>query len=205
MLIYSIYHFGFLWGIFSVVLFFPFIAISLAVHEFGHAFAAYLYGDDTAKNQGRLTMNPLKHLDFYGTILMLFVGIGYAKPVPIQVHKFRKLKEGYFVVSIAGIVGNLLMFTAAGIIGRFLPEYLKFIPQLIMLINASLAIFNLFPIFPMDGGRILECISDKGRNISVWLTKNNLVALALMLFSAFYILPFLSTNVINPVINAILF
>lgn len=204
MLILSILNAGFVNGILLVLIIFPIIAISLSFHEFGHAFAANLYGDDTAKKQGRITLNPLKHLDLKGTIFMLLFGIGYAKPVPIQVHKFTKLKEGYFVVSIAGIVCNIILFFLFGFVGYFLPTELKVLAQIPMAINANLAIFNLFPIFPMDGGRILECLSKNGRTISAWLERNNLVVLGLVIFSAFYILPIVSANIINPLISIIL-
>lgn len=204
MLLLSILNAGFINGILLVLVLFPIIAISLSFHEFGHAFAANLYGDDTAKNQGRITLNPFKHLDLKGTLLLLLFGIGYAKPVPIQVHKFTKLREGYFVVSVAGIVCNIILFFLFGFVGHFLPTELKVLAQIPMMINANLAIFNLFPIFPMDGGRILECLSKNGREVSDWLSRNNLVAFGLMIFSAFCILPIISQNIVNPIISIIL-
>lgn len=204
MLLISILSQGFVNGILGFLFIFPILIFSLAFHEFGHAYTALLYGDDTAKRQGRVTLNPLKHLDLKGTLLMILIGFGYAKPVPIQVSKFTKLKEGYFAVSIAGIVCNFILFFLTGIIGMFVPEKFHFIPKTIMIINANLAFFNLLPIYPMDGGRILECFWKKGRDVSVWLNKNNLFAIGLAIFSAFYILPILTQNITDPIISMFL-
>jgi Zn-dependent protease len=204
MLLISMFQAGFVNGLLGFLFIFPIVIFSLAFHEFGHAYTAYLYGDNTAKNQGRVTLNPMKHLDLKGTILMIFIGFGYAKPVPIQPRFFTKLKEGYFAVSIAGIICNFILFFATGIVGMFVPEKFHFIPRTIMIINANLAFFNLLPIFPMDGGRILECFWNKGRDISNWLNKNNLFAIGLAIFSAFYILPILTQNITDPIISMFL-
>jgi len=83
MLLISILSQGFVNGILGFLFIFPILIFSLAFHEFGHAYTALLYGDDTAKRQGRVTLNPLKHLDLKGTLLMILIGFGYAKPVPI--------------------------------------------------------------------------------------------------------------------------
>lgn len=195
---------GFVNGLLGFIFVFPMVIFSLAFHEFGHAYTALLYGDDTAKRQGRVTLNPLKHLDLTGTLLMIFIGFGYAKPVPIQVSKFTKLREGYFAVSIAGIVCNFILFFATGIVGMFVPETYRFIPKTLMVINANLAFFNLLPIFPMDGGRILECFWNKGRDVSNWLNKNNLFAIGLAIFSGVYILPIITQTLTDPIISMFL-
>lgn len=205
MIFFLLFQQGFVNGLFSLIILFPILMLSLAFHEFGHAYSAMLYGDNTAKDLGRVTLNPLKHLDLKGTLLLLFLGFGYAKPVPINVMNFTKLREGYFVVSIAGIVCNLITFLLFGIIGYLIDsEFVKALCSITMMINASLAIFNLFPIFPMDGGRILECIWNKGRNVSKWLQRNDLVAYGLMLFSAFYLMPIVNKTVISPIISMFL-
>ena len=182
---------GFLGFVYFLIIF-PIIVMSLTFHEVGHALAAYFYGDSTAKDQGRITLNPMKHLDLVGTLLLVFVGFGYAKPVPISPMKFRKLREGYFVTAIAGIVVNLILAILLFAASYFIPKILHPVIHIGIAININLAIFNLFPIYPMDGGRILECIWNKGRYVSQWLTKNNLVAIGLMLFAGFYIMPKIS-------------
>lgn len=93
----------------AFLLTFAILVFSLVLHELGHAYAAYLFGDATAKRQGRLTLNPLRHLDPLGTVLLLLVGFGWAKPVPIYPPAFRHYRLGLFVVSIAGIVINLVL------------------------------------------------------------------------------------------------
>lgn len=199
-----IFSHGFVNGILSFIFIFPIICFSLAFHEFGHAYVAYLYGDSTAKNQGRVTLNPMKHLDLKGTLLMILAGIGYAKPVPIQPRFFTKLREGYFAVSIAGILCNIILFLMAGIVGRFVPENIKPVFELVMKLNANLAIFNLLPIYPMDGGRLLECFWNKARTLSIWLDKNNLVAYGLIIFSAMYVLPIITSNTTDKIISLFL-
>jgi Zn-dependent protease len=122
--------------------------MSLTFHEVGHALAAYFYGDSTAKDQGRITLNPMKHLDLIGTLLLVFVGFGYAKPVPINPMKFRKLREGYFVTAIAGIVVNLILAILLFASSFLIPKILHPVIHLGIAININLAIFNLFPIYP---------------------------------------------------------
>ena len=89
------------------------ILLILPVHELAHAYAAHLCGDDTAKWHGRLTLNPFKHLDVWGTAMMLTVGIGYAKPVPVNPRNFRNYKRDMILVALAGPLSNLLMAVAA--------------------------------------------------------------------------------------------
>ena len=85
------------------------MVIAFTMHEYAHGIVAYWNGDNTAKNMGRLTVNPLKHLDVFGTLLLLFVGFGWAKPVPINPNNFEKIRKGVFTVSIAGVTMNLLL------------------------------------------------------------------------------------------------
>ena len=135
--------------------------ISITLHEFAHAFVALKMGDDTPKLAGRVSLNPIKHLDMMGFISFMFLGIGWAKPVPINPLKFKKYRKGTRAVSIAGIATNILIgFLAAGIhllllntvgIPSMAMEYVYVTLQYFMLINSFLAMFNLLPIYPMDG------------------------------------------------------
>lgn len=150
------------------------IIMSLTVHEFSHGLAAYLLGDDTAKNAGRLTLNPIRHLDLYGSIIVpgflllmqyLFPGAGFflfawAKPVPVNTHAMRSPQWGGLISALAGPVSNLVLGILAAIILKIVyPLYpptnllLIFLFECILL-NFMLALFNLLPIPPLDGSRI---------------------------------------------------
>ncbi len=147
----------------------PYVALTLiiafSVHEFAHAFTAWRFGDDTAKNQGRLTLNPASHLDPIGTILIFIAGFGWARPVPVNRFFFKKPRVAGITVSFAGPLSNLIMVCIAFIIWyslvasglaaslpSFVPDFLDVFIQL----NAVLFIFNLLPLPPLDGYRILE-------------------------------------------------
>ena len=132
------------------------------IHEFAHAFAAYKLGDNTAKNQGRLTLNPLASFDLFGTLMFLLVGIGWAKPVPINPRNFKKQKSGMVISAAAGPVSNLLFALISclviGAITKFASssasEYVSTAFYVLAEINIMLAVFNLIPIPPLDGSRI---------------------------------------------------
>lgn len=146
----------------------PVILFALTFHEFSHAWMAYRLGDSTARDYGRLTMNPLAHLDFFGTLMLIFSGFrfGWAKPVPVNVYNLKNPKAGMLWVALAGPASNVLTALACGLILRSVTA-----PQLIegnsgtsiflqmtvqaLFINLSLAFFNLIPVPPLDGSKIL--------------------------------------------------
>lgn len=151
----------------------PYIIIALliafTVHEYSHAYMAYKFGDPTAKNQGRLTLNPAAHLDIVGTIMIFLAGFGWAKPVPVNYFLLKNKRYAGVLISIAGPLSNLLVATVfMGIqyalikIGIFnylgenilLPLFNAFF--MIISLNIILFIFNLLPIPPLDGYRIIE-------------------------------------------------
>lgn len=142
----------------------PTILISLSIHELSHGYVAYKLGDPTAKQMGRLTLNPLAHLDVIGTIMIFLVGFGFAKPVPVNPMYFKKRKAGLAIVSFAGPLSNfLLAFIGMGIylwirkynVNLISNPYVDTMLQYFIIINVSLGIFNLIPISPLDGSKIL--------------------------------------------------
>lgn len=153
-------------NLFDFVIFIPAILIAIVLHEFAHGYVAFRLGDPTPKYQGRLTLNPLAHLDPLGTLLLIFAHFGWAKPVQVNPLYFRGDKrKGMIFVSLAGPLTNfILAFLAAGFIGLMMrgimPEntlFLQFFQALVQ-INLILAAFNLIPVPPLDGSKILAGI-----------------------------------------------
>jgi Zn-dependent protease len=138
----------------------PPILLALAFHEYAHGWVADRLGDPTARQAGRLTMNPLVHLDLVGTIMIFIAHIGWAKPVPVNPYNLSNPKRDMVLVSLAGPVANLILALAFGLVFRTishggLPEPLVNLIFYGVMINIALAIFNLIPIPPLDGSRIL--------------------------------------------------
>jgi Zn-dependent protease len=139
---------------------------SVILHELAHGWVAYLMGDSTAKWQGRLSLNPLRHLDPIGTIMLFLFGFGWAKPVPVNFRNLHDMRKGLILVSSAGIVTNMFLAFLAFFLYRFLsPEpsgvlftLLHYLAQ----INIILAAFNLIPIPPLDGSKILMGFAPAG-------------------------------------------
>ncbi len=161
----------------------PCVLIALTFHEFAHGWIAYKLGDDTARNFGRLSLNPLKHLDPIGTLCMIFFRFGWAKPVPINMRKFKNPRRGMAISAAAGPLSNLILAFISALI--YVPLHISLIGvstdtvyiysfvsgaantlnlQIALLrlvatfhiLNLSLALFNLIPINPLDGSRILH-------------------------------------------------
>jgi Zn-dependent protease len=143
--------------------FIPVLLIALTLHEFGHAWTALQFGDPTAKLAGRVTLDPLKHLDPLGTLFMFIAHFGWAKPVPVNPANFTHPRADLWV-SLAGIIANLLQAVVYALIWHGLVNWFpQWIGQGIatflwlgVMVNLSLALFNLLPIFPLDGSHVLQ-------------------------------------------------
>lgn len=148
------------------------LLIAITVHEFAHAIAADKLGDPTPRLQGRVTLNPLAHLDPIGTIMLLLVGFGWGKPVNFDPHNLRNPRKDAAIISLAGPTSNIILAALLGLVVKLLPP--SFVIGLnqevlaayffIIQINLVLAIFNLVPVFPLDGEKILSGILP--RNLS---------------------------------------
>jgi Zn-dependent protease len=142
----------------------PAILIAITIHEFAHGWIALRCGDNTAKDAGRLTLNPIAHLDIFGALMMFFGPFGWAKPVPINPARFNHRRRDLIFVSVAGPVSNVICAIISGVIIRaiiaFQPPvlsnmyFLTFL-QLCFLLNIGLSFFNLIPIPPLDGSNIV--------------------------------------------------
>ena len=143
----------------------PPLLFALTFHELAHGYVAYRLGDPTAKNAGRLTMNPLKHLDPLGVLAFIIMKIGWAKPVPVDPRYFRNPQKDMLLVALAGPAANLVLAIASAILARFLVA-LNILPMFILQpvagmlvasvwINIMLAVFNCLPIPPLDGSKVL--------------------------------------------------
>ncbi|HVO68136.1 MAG TPA: site-2 protease family protein [Syntrophales bacterium] len=132
---------------------------SIILHELAHGWVAYRMGDSTAKWQGRLSLNPLEHLDPIGTIMLFIFGFGWAKPVPVNFNNFHDTRKGLILVSSAGIAANMMLAFLAFLLSRLLSPVPSGVLSTLLFylaqINIILASFNLIPIPPLDGSKIL--------------------------------------------------
>lgn len=147
-----------------ILLTLPAVIIGLTVHEYSHALAAYWLGDSTAKEQGRLSFNPLRHIDPFGMIFLIFAGFGWAKPVQFDPANLKNLRRDRALIALAGPVSNLLLGFLGGLVIRLLiipmgagsgiPEIPSVMLFYFVMINFGLFVFNILPLPPLDGSHI---------------------------------------------------
>lgn len=194
----------------------PGVLLAISVHEYFHALSAYLLGDDTAKKAGRLSINPAKHLDPVGTLMLVFFHFGWARPVPINFWKFKHLRRDMVIVSSAGPISNLVLgFVAEAIFiksgfyvyARYSPllfstfpnvtasPYISYLADTVswfILINYVLFIFNLIPVPPLDGSKILMAfLPSRYMN---WMVKYEMYGIIILLVLIFF-------GIVNVILN----
>lgn len=169
------------------------VVVSVMVHEVAHGYVALLNGDPTAKLAGRLSFNPVKHFDPIGFLMLIFVRFGYAKPVPVNPYNYKNRKVGAITVALAGIVANLLMAFFFSMLFRIFAVYSvnKFMDVCasmclwFVVININLALFNLLPLYPLDGYRFLDGVMKITNPILRFLRNYSLMILYLLVIISF--------------------
>jgi len=158
-----------------LIILIPTLVFSLCFHEFAHGYIAYRLGDHTAARNGRLTLNPLAHLDPIGSLMILFVGFGWAKPVPVNPVNFLNPRVGMMKVAFAGPASNLLLAFSAGMLLRLINNSGIMIDRALidiiiyfMYINIALAVFNMLPVAPLDGSQIFGNLISKYNPDLAW-------------------------------------
>lgn len=180
------------------------LLVAITVHEFSHAFVADRLGDPTPRLQGRLTLNPLAHLDPLGTLMLFLVRFGWGKPVQFDPFNLRSPRRDAALISFAGPASNIIVAALLGVLARLLPETI-FLAKPIIELNVILAAFNLIPIHPLDGGKVFigllepQAAAQWDRFLSRW----GLVILILLILPIFGGLPPVAVFLL-PLINLLL-
>jgi len=197
----------------------PILLLTLTIHEFSHGYVAYLLGDDTAKRAGRLTLNPISHIDPVGLLMLFIVHIGWAKPVPVNPYNFKNQKRDMAITAAAGpasnfvmaiilsVVFNLLKATSPDILysGSVIAQFFTGMLVYAILINLALGIFNLIPIPPMDGSKILGGFLSDEAYYKYTAQEQRGAQLLMIIFAASYLLNLnLIGSIIMPPLNFLL-
>lgn len=196
------------------------LLISLSTHEYCHALVGYLLGDRTAQRAGRLTLNPVAHIDPVGTLLIPLIGamsgfpvIGWAKPVPFNPYNLKYGKWGPVLVALAGPVSNFLMAGIYLLLLRLVIISLALSPSnllvlfltLLVMVNVVLGIFNFLPIPPLDGSKLLHALltAPKYRDTLIWLETKGPLMLMLLIFGDYFLRLHILSGFFNAAINTV--
>ena len=197
-------------GLAGLLLSLPAVLWALSFHEFCHGWAAYKLGDKTAAYQGRLSLNPLSHLDPVGTVMLILFRFGWAKPVPINSRFFKNPRRDIVIVSLAGAGGNFLTALVCGALIRVFPafflgnEILKQFMILMLQVNIGLGVFNLIPIPPLDGSKVLAMFLPVGAMRTYFMLEQyGMIIIVALLFLG--VLPVIMTPITMLVYNIVLF
>ena len=177
-------------GLLNVLAFVVALLAAMILHEIAHGLVALWNGDRTAKMYGRLSLNPLRHFDWIGLAMMILVGFGWARPVPVNPNNFKKRRLGCITVSLAGVVTNLLLaflFAMGAILfdkllfgievgsAKYYVVYFLFaLCMLAMMLNVNFALFNILPLYPLDGYRLLSCFVNERNGFMTFLRRYSL-------------------------------
>lgn len=179
------------------------LVVAITVHEFAHAWTAVRLGDPTPKIQGRLTLNPLAHMDPLGTLMLLVVRFGWGKPVQFDPFNLENPKRDAAIISLAGPVSNLVVAAGLSVLARLGVPVVYVVPFIFL--NVVLAVFNLLPIHPLDGGKILIGLlpPKDAAQVDIFLRQYGLFVLLLLIFPTWQGMSPVS-YLINPVISFLL-
>ncbi len=192
--------------IFWILVAIPSILVASTVHEYAHAYSAFKLGDATAKAEGRLTLNPLKHIDPIGAIFMILFRFGWSKPVPINEYNFEKRELHTAFVAFAGPLSNLILATATALLYQLVPTggLVAYLLYNFATINVALAVFNLIPIPPLDGHKIVRALLPKNLRYYWELLEKYSIILILLIILPFSPLSKLLFNFIESALRTIL-
>lgn len=173
------------------------IVFAMTIHEFGHAYSAYLLGDDTAKIAGRMTINPSRHVDIVGLFMLIIFHFGWAKPVPVNPNNFKNYKLGSFIVALSGALGNLIGAIVCAVIMKFSPMYaISAISSAALSYNLWFGAFNLLPVPPLDGwGVISSFLPYKYRNFEIKYENIGYLILIILLVTGLY------SHIMTPIVR----
>jgi len=190
-----------------MILSLPALLIALTFHELAHGYVSYLLGDPTAKSQGRLSLNPIAHIDPIGFASLLFFRFGWAKPVPIDPRYYKNRKLGTILVSLAGPATNFLLAIITGLFLKFSYQFeleiiyandiISAIIGNLLIYNITLGVFNLIPIPPLDGSKILASLLPIKYEIKFYqLERYSMVLLIVMMYFGIF------SKILNPLVNS---